>query len=101
MEDIRDGVCPLCRHNEILKAVPQGPEVPLCVTLGYDDENVLIDRAPKKLGVPKGVLVVYTCRRCGFSQLFATLPGQIPIGDGGPGFGATLLKGRELAGPYR
>jgi hypothetical protein len=105
MEDIREGVCPLCRHNEILSAVPQGPPVPLFIALGYDNDSVRLEdigRSAQQQSTPTGVLMVFTCRRCGFSQLFATLPEEIPLRDGGPSaHGAMLIKGREPAGPYR
>jgi hypothetical protein len=53
MDDIRKGVCPLCRHNEVLESPVSGFNV--------------------------GVLTLFTCRECGFSQLFAAEPKAVRI----------------------
>jgi hypothetical protein len=77
MLDMREGNCPHCRHNEVVQSAPM----------------LFAHQSP-----PLGVINLFTCRRCGFSQLFAYGADKIPIGDK---FGTRLLKGRADSGPYR
>ena len=94
MEDIRKGICPLCRHNEIIQAAP--------VEGDYERANPLAVTHEKSwfrpLGRAIGPLNTFVCRRCGFAQWFAFDMEKIPIGDE---FGTRLIRGPEDAGPYR
>jgi hypothetical protein len=46
-----------------------------------------------------GVFKTYVCRKCGYTQWFASRPEAIPIGES---HGTTLINGKEeLGGPYR
>jgi hypothetical protein len=96
MEDIRKGTCPLCRHREIvvsmLSAVGADAQSPVVVAA----EQISLGESP--VIRPRGRLSSHMCRRCGFTQLFANDPGNVPIG---PRFGTTLLTPPEAQGPYR
>jgi rubrerythrin len=79
--DIRQGICPLCQHNEIIetKVAEFGHndlERRMCAT--YDERWVISGRNPVH---GHGPLNLYTCRSCGFSQWFAENPQEIPISD--------------------
>jgi hypothetical protein len=81
MDDIRKGVCPLCRHNEVIEsAIGQLGSEPLSVSGHY------------------GPLMLFTCRRCGFAQMFAKDPEKVPIEE----YRQTrLIAGPAPEGPYR
>jgi len=90
MEDIRKGVCPLCGHDRVIDCkLNDGFSLPPAIvrprTMSLDQE-------------PRGVLHLWACRRCGFSQLFASEPDKVPIGEK---HGTTLVQGTKTAGPYR
>jgi hypothetical protein len=97
MDDIRQGTCPVCMNNEVIESVPtifvgEPPwEIPLAVT------RLVTGRGPDPAS-PFGVLSLFTCRRCGYSQIFAAYPGSIPIG---PEARTRLHKGPDPAPPYR
>jgi len=98
MRDIRNGVCPLCEHNEILKAVPAefahgGGEVPSAVT--YDPRWIMSGR---NAAHPHGLLSTWVCRACGYVQWFARKPENIPIGEE---HRTALITGPGKAGPFR
>ena len=101
MEDIRKGVCPLCKHNEVLETEPsdlgdQNVSYPMAAAriplirrflgLSYKDGESLV-----------GTLRTFICRRCGFTQWFTVKPEDIPIA---PGNGVRLLT-TEPVRPYR
>lgn len=95
MPDIREGICPLCNHNEVIGASAAdfvgtaGPARPMSVTyeIGWGGVKHI------------GVFDTFVCRRCGFTQWFARDPDQIPVGEG---YGTRLIKGtRNEGGPYR
>ena len=92
MPDIREGSCPQCRHHEIIQSAPvtfvvaEGHPRPLMAAVGSD---------PSRFA---GVLNVFICRRCGFTQWFAFAPADIPLG---PEFGTRLIQGNVDNGPYR
>jgi hypothetical protein len=90
MEDIRTGVCPICRHPEIIESRP-GP---------YDYTEV--EMKPLMIAFSqrseRGGVTGFTCRSCGFTQLFAAKPGEIPIG---PETGTRLVRGEVREEPYR
>lgn len=94
MRDIREGVCPLCSHNEILQAaaadfVEYNVKLPMSMTTEQRDGN----------RVPVGILNIWMCRKCGFSQWFAFDPDKVPIGTE---YSTRLVKGSEPeGGPYR
>lgn len=102
MTDLRNGTCPLCRHNEVVEGTP----------LEFDDTQI-----PNRLGVAHepipdgwimkgrfhrsvvfGELRTYTCRSCGYTQWFALSPDTIPIGDQ---HGTRVIQGPSSATPYR
>jgi hypothetical protein len=95
MEDIRKGVCPLCQHNEIVESVPK-------VVAGATNLRTYPLVAQADQGFwnvsSHGALALYACRRCGYAQLFARAPGEIPIGEE---YETRLVKGSETGSPYR
>ena len=84
MHDMRNGICPLCDHREIIETLaPQrygerGELVgSLAVTYAWrkeflQGEHWITDE-------PYGKLRLYVCRACGYTQSFATNPADIPI----------------------
>ena len=96
MDDIRQGVCPVCRHNEIVEAVPHpdvtesGGQRPLAVA--YEQRSEIDDWRR-----PIGRQMIYFCRRCGFTQWYVENPKAVPIVPGQ----ARVIKGPEPSGPYR
>lgn len=93
MEDIRKGVCPLCRHNKIIQSHPAD------AVMGSSFPLALVKEKFWSMSTgPRGVLYVCTCQRCGFSQWFAVEPEKVPIAEGA---GTSLIVGPESEGPYR
>jgi hypothetical protein len=97
MEDIRKGVCPLCRHNEVLRST-------LCA-ITADGEQAAIAVAREEVSREQGIVMrargriaSNMCRRCGFTQLFTSHPDEVPVGSA---FGTSLVKGPDPDGPYR
>ena len=81
--DMRKGVCALCEHDEVVKAEllefgARGTSRPMGVAYGGKDG--MLGFQPK-LEEPHGALHAYTCRSCGYTQLFADDPKSIPIDD--------------------
>ena len=102
MEDIREGRCPVCRHHEVIEGRPERFEEvldskapPSAVThqrlerwtVSYSDRSK-----------PEGVLSTYTCRSCGFTQIYAARPADIRIG---PEFRTRLIAGVRSDEPFR
>jgi hypothetical protein len=79
----RKGVCPLCRHNEVISS-PSFAER----AISHDAQAARV----------YGMLTLFTCRRCGFSQWFANRPDEVPIDQKR---GIELISGPEPEGPYR
>jgi len=104
MHDMREGRCPLCFHDEIVRATPEaiddsdeGRSYVLTVTHARSEQlsgMVLGLRPP----VTFGIIEAYICRRCGYIQSFAREPGKIPIGEK---YETTLIRGAKDRGPYR
>jgi hypothetical protein len=91
MDDIRKGVCPLCRHNEIHER-RYPPE-------GFHERFITQPPTPipsGKIVSPYGISIRYVCRRCGFAQMFVHAPELLPITNDD-----RLIKGPEPEGPYR
>lgn len=93
MVDMRKGVCPLCGHNEIIRAAADTLDQfairrPLSVAyeMGWTEARSV------------GRLSYCICRSCGFTQLFTLEPEKVPIGER---YGTSLVKGGEQSGPYR
>jgi hypothetical protein len=99
MRDMREGICPLCAHQEIIESVVaefggEGAEHAAAVT--YDPRWVFSGRNPQS---PHGELRFYVCRHCGHVQTFAMSPGDIPLTEG---FKTRLIQGRaETSGDTR
>ncbi len=106
------GPCRRCSGQEIVQALlrERGAEGcdhvyeflrPLAVSHGVEDVESFWSGAKKgvqpNLEAYTGALVAYVCRSCGFTELFAASPGEIPIG---PQHGTRLLRPNEGA-PYR
>jgi rubrerythrin len=83
--------CPKCQHSEIV-FLPRVTDFQESVLAAY----VSNEDWPRR-GKPtvRGALHAYICRQCGYTELYADEPEQIPI-DRIPG--AKLLKRRA---PYR
>jgi hypothetical protein len=94
MQDIRIGICPICDHREIIKAVPreftENQVLRLAVAHGRGYGGLAQELA-------YGFLALFVCRSCGYSQLFAEDPAQIPIGADHE---TELIRGPEKQ-PYR
>jgi hypothetical protein len=74
---MRNGVCPACQGSDIL------------LLNGIRDGNYWL-LAPVRCTVgkhsvkpidPIGLFIPLICRRCGFTQLLTSDPGEIPIGE--------------------
>ena len=74
MVDIRSGTCPMCAHNEVVRAEP--------AHLNTWDAMFK--------------LTLYFCRRCGRSETFVNDPERVPIGPV-----TQLISGPKPQGPYR
>jgi hypothetical protein len=101
MEDIRKGVCPLCRHNEVIEGPVRdlSPTTRLAIPVAAYAAGFTYTkgRGPDAMTV-HGPLTHYACRRCGYMQTFASDAASIPIDDA---HATRLLKGPSSAGPYR
>jgi hypothetical protein len=100
MEDIRQGTCPLCKHNKIVRGWPttlgfHGTSFqPIVPVMAMNGERSAWGEAV----AVQGPLYACVCQRCGYAQWFAHDPAKIPVDEES---GNTLLVGREPAGPYR
>ena len=96
MEDIRQGLCPICRHNRVIEARPsvKGDQGLAPVAAAFPQGTGVFDGLKEH-----GVLFAYICQRCGFTQWFAANPGEIPIFAW---LGTRLIEGppQDLT-PYR
>jgi hypothetical protein len=95
MDDIRTGLCPLCRHNEIVRSALSAVSDELMPVAAAHQRR---RRGERMVERPLGRLVCHFCRRCGFSQLFTSEPDKVPVDAE---FGTTLIKGPAPEGPYR
>jgi predicted nucleic-acid-binding Zn-ribbon protein len=86
MNDIRQGTCPLCGHNEIIEDWPQA-------STDGGTGALYIGNAPRFAR-----LWSYSCRRCDYTQLFAKETAKV---GHGPGHAARLIVGPPPAGPFR
>lgn len=83
MADIREGLCPLCGHGEIVEAPLQqcvhyksrDTLAPIAVT--WEKDNGFFADTVKALNG----IHLYVCRACGFTQLFTEDPKTIPVGE--------------------
>ena len=80
---LRQGVCPECHHQEVIVTT---------ATYYLEDVEVPIFVVPHltRLREGYGELSLITCRSCGYSQMWAANPGEIPIGDD---YNTRLFKG--------
>ena len=96
MKDMRQGVCSICGHNEIIQAAP------VEWASGFATHVLSVTHETGRLGVnptkPLGIMNIWVCRRCGFVQWFAFEPQKIPIGEE---HSTRLVRGSEAEGPYR
>jgi predicted nucleic-acid-binding Zn-ribbon protein len=84
-EGMKSGVCPKCSSRDIIEAKAAeygggaGFEVPMAVTAEprWFLKWLLPSRDPRR---PKGLLVMYVCRDCGYTEWYALDPKSIPIG---------------------
>lgn len=84
MLDMRNGVCALCNHPEVIDApaleyLDDDEATPLAVTHEPDALDFLEAKSP--LAKPYGALRLFVCRKCGFTQWFASKPHRIPIDE--------------------
>lgn len=89
MQDIRTGICPLCDHREIIQATPRefSRSHVLRYAVAYGD-----GWTGKDMNKAYGLMQLFVCRSCGYSQFFTENPAQIPID---PSLETTLVKGPE------
>ena len=78
---MRQGVCPICDHNEVIEAVVRDllDDSAEYKAVTYEAVN-FGTIVPVYQRVPHGVLKMYVCRDCGYTQWFADNPRNIPIG---------------------
>jgi hypothetical protein len=111
--DLRPHVpCVRCNHGELVCSVMRERTVtgagdgvsesvrPLAVSFDVRDTGIFRVRRAADGSACWGLLVAYVCRRCGFTELYATDPAQIPIG---PRYGTRLIDVNPPAsdGPFR
>lgn len=79
--DMRRGLCPICDNNEIIEAVVRDllDESAEYKAVTYEAVN-FGTVVPVYQRVPHGVLKMFVCRGCGYTQWFADDPDKIPIG---------------------
>jgi hypothetical protein len=102
MDDIRKGVCPLCKHNEIVVATPREP-TPLAMTFARQAQFDAWRERPVEterpaLHKPLGMLSIHACGRCGYAQLFVENISEVSIGKV---YNTRVIKGPAHEGPYR
>jgi len=102
MNDMREGNCALCDHDEVvasrLTEFSGDRDLnarPLAITHAVKKSSWFGDRPDPDRGI--GILTAYMCRRCGFVQMFASQPASVPIDDGE----TELVKGKPPPAPYR
>jgi hypothetical protein len=92
MDDIRNGTCPLCRHNKILerRSEPEGFRE-------IKTTNPLAAYLPQSsTAVAYGRMRRCVCLRCGFLQEFVESPELLPQTSND-----RVIAGPEAEGPYR
>jgi predicted nucleic-acid-binding Zn-ribbon protein len=92
---IRDGICPRCQHDEIVQALPTELAPYNEQPLAASHEHSRWYNATVKQQY--GIFNAFICRRCGYTEWYATEPEKIPIGDEYH----TRLVSRRGQGPYR
>jgi hypothetical protein len=92
MEDIRKGVCPLCRHSVILEFATGQAVASETQTVPW---TTIVREQPVKR---TGELQMFICRSCGYAQSFARAPADIPVGAD---HHTRIINGPEPVGPYR
>ncbi len=91
MNDIRQGTCPLCGHNEIYETRRIGAV--------KDGLYLTVATAPGDMFArPAGQLWSYSCRRCDYTQLFAQGTAALPVD---PKLETRIIVGPPPAGPFR
>jgi len=99
MEDIRQGVCPKCGHNEIIEGSPRysiktGGTAPLAVAFEHD-----VGSSSGEGLHTMGTLSVFVCRACGKAEWFVAHPELVKIGDE---YRTRLIQGpAKPDAPYR
>jgi hypothetical protein len=88
--DLRDGRCPACGHDEVIEA-----ESPLALT---HERVALLGLRGFDPQLPRGVCVLYACRRCGRAEWWVKEPGTVPIGEA---YGTRIVRAGGSGGPYR
>lgn len=86
--------CARCNHTTLVRARlrehsssggdhSHAVPAPLAVTFGFEQKDgwFLGRRAELKLDEPIGLIEAYVCQRCGFTELYTSRPGDIPIGE--------------------
>ncbi len=105
MDDMRQGNCPLCAHDEILATEPLEfsgefhTERRMRAAWGRKTETSWLqgDREVLDKEQPYGDLSLFICRACGFAQWFVDKPGDIPVGEEA---GTRLVRGKKKT-PFR
>jgi hypothetical protein len=64
MEDIREGACPLCRHDEVIEATHPNEAVASESPFVASVVPGIFSDAPKRFGA----FSAYICAGCGFTQ---------------------------------
>ena len=102
MLDIRKGVCPLCRHNKIITgpAPDRSGEYhdPRQASAAVSHRNQEFLWWGMKDEVSVGLLQIFVCRDCGFTQHFTEEPASIPIGEEHL---TRIIEGPKSKAPFR
>ncbi len=94
MHDIRQGTCPLCGHNEIIEGKPYEDRQSSGIKLASGHEGL----PWSSLARPWGVMRSFTCRSCGYTQLFVQEPSKVPIDEE---CCTRLITAPAAQGPFR
>jgi hypothetical protein len=91
MNDMRNGICPLCGHGEVVaaRALRDSRQFLLAAVTARQGKHSLepID--------PIGAFLACICRSCGYTQFFTWNPENIPVGQE---YGTELLPGPGPSG---
>lgn len=84
MLDMRNGICAVCNHPEVLDAPAfeyTDDENPIRLAVTHAPDSLDFLGSKKPVDRPYGVLRMLVCRSCGFVQWFAARPERIPVDD--------------------
>lgn len=96
MRDMREGVCAICRHNEVVICWPLEFNELMANPLAASHEVSKWTGTDSRK--PLGALYIACCRKCGFAEWFVSKPEELKIGEE---YRTQLVTGPKDEGPYR